>query len=44
MKEIFKLRLCSRPVRVLYKMNLNIPRKRQVAFGTKSLESLGQKI
>ena len=43
MKEIFELRLCSRPVREQYKMNLNIPRKRQVTFGTKSLERLGQK-
>ena len=44
MKEIFELRLCSRPVREQYKLNLNIPRKRQVTFGTKSLESLGPKI
>ena len=27
MKEIFELRLCSRPVRDQYKLNLNIPRK-----------------
>ena len=44
MKEIFELRLCSRPVREQYKLNLNIPRKKQLAFGTKSLESLGPKI
>ena len=44
MKEIFELILCSRPVREQYKLNLNIPRKRQVTFGTKSLESLGPKI
>ena len=37
-KEIFELKLCSRPVREQYKLNLNIPRKKQVAFGTKSLE------
>ena len=44
MKKIFDLRLCSRPVREQYKLNLNIPRKRRVTFGTKSLESLGPKI
>ena len=44
MKEIFELTLSSRPVRQQYKLNLNIPRKRQVTFATKSLESLGQKI
>ena len=44
MKEIFELRLCSRPVREQYKLNLSIPRKRQVNFGTESLESLGPKI
>ena len=44
MKEIFELRLSSGPVREQYKLNLNIPRKRQVTFGTKSLESLGPKI
>ena len=44
MKEIFALNLCSRPVREQYKLNLNIPRKGQVTFGTKSSESLGPKI
>ena len=44
MKEIFELRLSSRPVREEYKLNLNIPKKSQVTFGTKSLESLGPKI
>ena len=44
MKEIFELRLISRPAREQYKLNLNIPKKRQVTFGTKSLESLGPKI
>ena len=44
MKEFFELRLSSRPVREQYKMNLNIPRKRQVTFGTQSLKSLGPKI
>ena len=41
MKSIFGLWFCSRPVREQSKLNLNIPRKRQVTFGTKSLESLG---
>ena len=44
MKEIFELRLSSGPVREQYKLNLNIPRKRQVTCGTKSLEILGPKI
>ena len=44
MKEIFELRLGSRPVREENYRNLNISRKRQVTFGTKSLESLGPKI
>ena len=43
-KEISELRLSSRPARMQYKLNLNIPGKRQVAFETKSLESLGPKI
>ena len=43
LKEIFELRLCSRPAREQYKLILNIPRKKQVAFGTKCLESLGPK-
>ena len=41
MKEISELRLCYRPAREQYKLNLNIPRKKQVAVGTKILESLG---
>ena len=41
---IFKLRLCSLRLREQYKLNLNIPRKKQVIFGTKSLEILGLKI
>ena len=44
MKEIFEIRLSSRPVRKQYKLNLNIPKKRQLTLGTKSLESLGPKI
>ena len=44
MKEIFELGLCSTPVREQYKLNLNIPRRRQVTFGTKIKKSLGPKI
>ena len=44
MKEIFELTLSSRLVREQYKLNLSVPRKRQVTFGTKSLEILGAKI
>ena len=44
MKEIYELRLYSRPLREQYKLNLHIQRKKQVAFETKSLESLGPKI
>ena len=40
MKGIFELR----SVREQYELNLNIPRKKQVAFGNKSLESLVSKI
>ena len=42
MKEIFDLRLYSRLVREKYKLNLNVPRKKQVAFGT--LKSLRARI
>ena len=41
MKEVFELRLCSRTLREQYKLNLNIPWKKRVAFESKSLESLG---
>ena len=41
MKGIFELRLHSPSVREQYKLNLHIPRKEQVAFGTKKLGSLG---
>ena len=44
MKEIFKLRWCFRPVREQYKLNLNTLRKMQIAFGSKTLESLGPEI
>ena len=41
MKGIFELRLHSPSVREQYKLNLHIPRKEQVVFGTKKLGSLG---
>ena len=44
MTETLELRLSSRPARKQYKLNLNISRKRQATFRTKSLESLGPKI
>ena len=44
MERIFKLSLRSIPLREQYKLNLNIPRKKQVNVGTKSLEILGLKI
>ena len=44
MKEIFKLRWCSRPVKEQHKLNLNTSKKKQVAFGSKSLERLGPEI
>ena len=44
MKEILELILCSRLVREQNKLNSNTPRNKQVAFGTKNLESLGPKI
>ena len=44
MKEIFEQRLSSRPVGEQYKLNLNILKKRQVTFGTKSLKRLGPKM
>ena len=44
MTETLEPRLSSRPAREQYKLNLNISRKKQVTFWTKSLESLGPKI
>ena len=44
LKEISELRLCCRPVKEQNKLNLNIPRRKQVALGTESLESLGRNI
>ena len=40
-KTNFDLSLCSRVVRKQYKLNLDIPRKKQVVFGTASLGYLG---
>ena len=44
MKEIFKKRDENRITRDRYKLNLNIPRRNQVTFGTKSLKFYGPKI
>ena len=44
MKEIFTVRLYTRSVRKQYKINFNIPRRRLVVFGTKSLRSLASKL
>ena len=43
-KEIFEKRDKSRVTRERYKLNLNVPRKNQVTFGTKSLKFYGPKI
>ena len=37
MKKLFELRLSSRAVKDQYKLNLNIPRKKQVTFEAKNL-------
>ena len=44
MKEIFEKRNENRVTRNRYKLNLNIPRRNQVTFGTKSLKFYGPKI
>ena len=44
MKEIFEKRDENRVTRDRYKLNLNIPRRNQVTFGTKSLKFYGPKI
>ena len=43
MKEIFSLRQTDRPVPEKYKLNLDLPRYNQVAFGRKALTFFGQK-
>ena len=43
-KEIFKKRDENRVTRAIYKLDLNIPRRNQVTFGTKSLKFYGPKI
>ena len=43
MKEIFEKRNENRVTRDRYKLNLNIPRRNQVTFGTKSLKFYGPK-
>ena len=44
MKEIFEKRNENRVTRDRYKLNLNIPRRNQVTFGTKCLKFYGPKI
>ena len=44
MKKTFEKRNENRVTRDRYKLNLNIPRKYQVTFGTKSLKFYGPKI
>ena len=44
MKEILEKMGQNRVTRDRYKMNLNIPRRNQVTFGTKSLKFYGTKI
>ena len=43
MKEIFEKRNENRVTHNRYKLNLNTPRRNQVAFGTKALSSTDQK-
>ena len=43
-KEIFQLKMTSRPTREKYKLNLEIPKQNQVRFGTKSLRYLRPKV
>ena len=44
LKEIFYFKESNRRVREKYKLNLRIPKIKQVRFGTKSLRGLGPKI
>ena len=44
MKDIFEKRDENRVTSDRYKLNLNIPRRNQVTFGTKSLKFYGPKI
>ena len=43
-KEIFEKRNENRVIRIRYNLNLNIPRRNQVTFGTKILSSTDKKI
>ena len=43
-KDIFQLRMTTRPTREKYKLNLEIPKSNQVRFGTKSLRYLSPKV
>ena len=44
MKEIFSLRESNRTVSSQYKLNLEVPKMKQVTFGNKSLKCFGLKI
>ena len=44
MKEIFEMRDENQVTHNRYNLNLNIPRRNQVSFGTKSLKLYGPKI
>ena len=44
MKEIFEMRDENQVTHNRYKLNLNIPRRNQVSFGTQSLKLYGPKI
>ena len=44
MKDIFQKRDENRVTRQRYKLNLNIPRRNQVTFGTKTLKLYGPRI
>ena len=44
MKNVFEMKTDNRIFREKYKLNLNIPRRNQVTFGTNSLKSYGPKI
>ena len=44
MCDIFLLKLTNSPTRFKYKLNLDIPKIKQVKFGTLSLKAFGSKI
>ena len=44
MKEIFSFRQSNKAIWSPYKLNLEVPKMKQVTFGNKSLKSFGPKI